>query len=706
MLISACRTLSSLPQLFRRRADSDMPSARVNPTKEPLANLLPTTAREMCRLTVVARQMLLSRSWHRAHVAAAASKTRNVLAAVAGRRWCSSSEPDGDAWDLFDAVDDIAANATSSPANAFSVPSASHHGSAPEAQPKAPAPSYARQFSANPATVKDESSRRERWDNPKETEEARVMLAQRLQAHRDVLKTWIFEYHRPGRTGDHTGEAVAVSQALRSVDRVASRYTLGFERDVRRLAAPVVPSDAPSGAGSGPHDTVEWEAAYLLTATTMAELRQRMGRLRSRAEVVAQHNALGEAEVLNARGAAATLAATQIFGHAPENVRAAIRVDDADSPVAVFAACLRDVGVDRCAADLWAAGFMAAAVQNVDGAFFDKLVKQFLDRHAVATGAEANGTAAIEPIDTAVMDAALCWPAQRGDIPRLLTLHAAYVTSLQSSARSAQRAKAFPLPIYARLIRAAEGTKHDGGLRAAVVEGMRRGLTPRDFENCTWRDIAQILSGLDISSGIGLVRFFSQGREDKVPYPVWLHILRRLCREHHHAESEAMFTFLRARFEQSSNQRDVAVNLLLRMHCTTRPRPNFGAAVHLFATQVVETPKSLRVPGTLEAEVKPTALHYRWLIRAADSAEAANALWTEALADGIAVDEPLYRALFDQSSRRALSALSRNVPDLLPSEFDELLSIPGNVDAHAARERAMAQLGKRLPENGHAVPMV
>jgi hypothetical protein len=471
-----------------------------------------------------------------------------------------------------------------------------------------------------------------------------------------------------------------VATAKRNVARMSDYYGRELFRASR--------AELRHGAGGTTiktFETLEWQQAFIASSTSMAELRERMALLRERSAPLSTSGAecvvCTSTETATARGGAAIVAATTIFIELPSEERAGVRLDSPQSPVAVFASVLRDCGADGGVPEaIWSLGFTACALQQAPSAFVGSLWNRYLAAARVTGRLSAN-----------VVDAALANPARDKDFELLLRIYADFASPTGPSSSRPQ----VPLAVHNKVLRAVTGMRHDGGIRAAVVRTLRDTLTASTLAAAPWPEVADLLDGLDLSSAIGVLRYISQGQQERVPFAVWMRVFRRLCQLHKVSEAESMYAFFRTKFVLAPRQRNAVVTALLRMHCTASP-PNFAAAAHLFTCDIAQAPVSAVDRATREAAVKPNAVHYRLLIAAADSADAAHALWIEALADGIVPNASFYRALAEATSQFATRSLQSRLPDFLPSAFDAGLSMPGDADAHRARAEALTAMGKRV----------
>ncbi|KAG5467828.1 hypothetical protein LSCM4_00913 [Leishmania orientalis] len=277
------------------------------------------------------------------------------------------------------------------------------------------------------------------------------------------------------------------------------------------------------------------------------------------------------------------------------------------------------------------------------------------------------------------------------------------------------------LALLVKLMASTKSIKMDGGLRSLVVRDVQRQVSPDVLYTAPWGVINDLIAGLSVPSAMQLLRRCSSsaaaatalsrpaGREDgsderarneeataakssstrEIPFFVWASLLRRCSREHLQDEAESLFVFLRKKFPITSPEKRELIEIMMRMYTTMHP-PDFLSTMDVFIQHVIRTPEG-------EPKVKPDAVLYELLIKAADTRNAAMMIFLEACAAGVTLTEELFEALMGSTQYKTVASLSRKLPhDYAASSLDAQLKIPADADAHLRREEALRARGKPL----------
>nr|CCC47601.1 conserved hypothetical protein [Trypanosoma vivax Y486] len=368
-----------------------------------------------------------------------------------------------------------------------------------------------------------------------------------------------------------------------------------------------------------------------------------------------------------------------------------------------FGNAVKTLGEASITNELWSALFVACAVTGAA----PKLVDQWWDVMLRGRITTSSG-----PLPYGAVHAALTWASSNSDIERALRFfHSAnnnlvvFSTSMddQRTLEAGQLTRASDdafvqlcqLRLLVKLLVTVKSVKHDGGLRERVVGDIRRLVKANVLRDAPWGVINDLLSGLSLTSAMQLLKFRSSSLQEgdgAIPFTIWASLLRRCARDHHIDQAEAVFVFIRKRFELKSDQKLELLEIMMRMFATL-PQGDFASAMALFTEHVLHHPEG-------EPALEPNATMYNLLIRAADSRNTAMMTFLEACAAGVEVNVETFEGLMNSSQFSTIASLSRKLPhDYSASELDTLLHIPANVDAHLRREEAMKLRGKPLVDS-------
>nr|CCC90178.1 unnamed protein product [Trypanosoma congolense IL3000] len=373
-----------------------------------------------------------------------------------------------------------------------------------------------------------------------------------------------------------------------------------------------------------------------------------------------------------------------------------------DTAFHYFGHALKTRGESFITPELWGALFVACAVVGAA----EKLVEQWWDLMLkVCEGASV-------PLPFGAVHAALTWCSSRGDIERALRFFQAAKSKslilftpegtpvvIESGGLMNKSASTvvqhFQLRLIVKLMVTTKAVEHDGGLRALVVDDVRRLIDPAVLQRAEWGVINDLISGLSLQSAMQLLKFRSAKDPEgdgAVPFTLWASLLRRCARDHHIDQAESLFLFIRKRFELLSEQKAELVEIMMRMFATL-PQGDFASAMALFVEHVLDHPPA-------EPAVEPNTTMYNLLIRAADTRNAAMMTFLEACSAGIEMNMETFESLCRSNRFGTIASLSRKLPyDYHASKLDQQLRIPSNIDAHLRREEAMKLRGKPLVDS-------
>lgn len=367
-----------------------------------------------------------------------------------------------------------------------------------------------------------------------------------------------------------------------------------------------------------------------------------------------------------------------------------------------FGHAIKTRGESFVTEQMWGALFVACAVMEVVG----KIVDQWWDL-LVKTCDDFSS-----PLPYAAVHGALTWCSANRDVERVMRFfqtanskgvvirtdeglqHVIKSGGLteQSGEKIVQMCQ---LKLMVKLIVTVKSIKMDGGLRSLVIKDIRR-LIERDLlRSAPWGVINDLLGGLSMPSAMQLLKFRSLADPEKdgaIPFTLWASLLRRCARDHHIDQAEAVFLFIRKRFQLTGEQKAELVEIMMRMFATL-PQGDFASAMSLFLEHVLRHPSG-------EPPVRPNATMYNLLIRAGDTRNASMMTFLEACAAGVEVNEETFDVVMSSNRYATLASLSRKLPhDYHASKLDEQLHIPAQVDAHLRREEAQKFRGKELVDS-------
>jgi hypothetical protein len=287
--------------------------------------------------------------------------------------------------------------------------------------------------------------------------------------------------------------------------------------------------------------------------------------------------------------------------------------------------------------------------------------------------------------------AMLSWAANAKDMERAMKVyHIAKVHGVQDLIQDGQLNAVALCQLAVKVVASARKTQFDGGIRKKMVAEIQA-VAPAQvlLQDVSWGALNDLLVGLSFSSALTLVKLASErrGGDANVPFYVWAALLRIAAKSRNIAEAEQLFLFLRKRFTLSADDKGELLDVMMRMHAS-HPPPDFVSALSLFMDHVVSTPDG-------EPSLAITAEHYKLLIRAADSRNAAALMFLEGCARGLPHDAEAFSSLFSRNPGSSISALSRKLPrDYSSSALDSQIKIPADSDAHVRREEALRFRGK------------
>ncbi|ESL08918.1 hypothetical protein TRSC58_03371 [Trypanosoma rangeli SC58] len=382
--------------------------------------------------------------------------------------------------------------------------------------------------------------------------------------------------------------------------------------------------------------------------------------------------------------------------------------DESNRPAAdvafyYFGHALKSRGESFITDNMWGTLFIVCAVMEAAG----KMVDQWWDLF-VKTCENAS-----VPLPYTAVHAALTWCSANCDVERVMRFfHTANSSGVvfvsadgappcviaRGGLTEPSRDKVVQmcqLKLLVKLIVTVKSIKMDGGLRELVVKDIRRLIGADLLRAAPWGVINDLLSGLSMPSAMQLLKFRSMylpERDGAIPFALWASFLRRCARDHHIDQAEAVFIFIRKRFQLTSEQKAELVEIMMRMFATL-PQGDFTSAMALFVEHVLRHPNG-------DPSVRPSAAMYNLLIRAADSRNAAMMTFLEACAAGVDINDETFEAVMGCHRHTSLASLTRKLPhDYHASKLDEQLHIPTNVDAHLRREEAMRLRGKQLVDS-------
>lgn len=315
-------------------------------------------------------------------------------------------------------------------------------------------------------------------------------------------------------------------------------------------------------------------------------------------------------------------------------------------------------------------------------------------------GADGASTAPVESdrklIPFKAMHAMLSWAANAKDMEKAMKLyHVAKVHGVQDLVREGALDASNLCRLAVKVIAAARNTQFDGGIRKMMVNEIHS-IVPAStlLAGVSWGVLNDLLVGLSFSSALTMVKVASErrGGDEHVPFYIWAALLRAAAKKRCIAEAEQLFLFLRKRFSLTAQDKSELLDVMLRMHAP-RKHPDFVSALSLFMEHVVNTPDD-------EPRIDATAEHYKLLIRAAESRNAAAMMFLEGCSKGMPHDSDTFSSLFARNPSSSLSSLSQKLPrEYSSSDLDSHLKIPADSDAHARREEALQFRGKQLVDS-------
>ncbi|RNF13217.1 uncharacterized protein Tco025E_06282 [Trypanosoma conorhini] len=375
----------------------------------------------------------------------------------------------------------------------------------------------------------------------------------------------------------------------------------------------------------------------------------------------------------------------------------------ADAAFYYFGHALKSRGESFITDKLWGTLFIACAVMEAAG----KIVDQWWDL-LVKTCEVASA-----PLPYTAVHAALTWCSANRDVERVMrffhTANSKGVVVVPANGElpcaidrggltepsEDKLVQMCQLKLLVKLMVTVKSIKMDGGLRELVIKDIRRLIGADLLRTAPWGVINDLLSGLSMPSAMQLLKFRSMDlpeRDGAIPFALWASLLRRCARDHHIDQAEAVFLFIRKRFQLTSEEKAELVEIMMRMFATL-PQGDFASAMALFLEHVLRHPNG-------EPSVRPNATMYNLLIRAGDSRNAAMMTFLEACAAGVGTNDETFETVMGCHRHTALASLTRKLPhDYHASKLDEQLHIPANVDAHLRREEAMKLRGKQLVDS-------
>ncbi|CCW66591.1 unnamed protein product [Phytomonas sp. Hart1] len=251
------------------------------------------------------------------------------------------------------------------------------------------------------------------------------------------------------------------------------------------------------------------------------------------------------------------------------------------------------------------------------------------------------------------------------------------------------------LNLLVKLMSTAKSIRMDGGLKAIVVDDVKRLIDSSVLFRSSWGVLNDLVSGLSVRSAMQLVKICSSlhaAGDSAVPFNVWTSLLRRCAREYLLDEAASLFLFIRKQFALRKPEKRELVEIMMRMYATL-PTPDFSSVIEIFFEHVLNTPKG-------EPAVAADCALYNLLIKAADSRNAAMMIFLEGCATGVGMDVETFENLLSSHSFSSVSSLSRKLPyDYVSTKLDTQLRIPANVDAHLRREEAQRARGKAVHDS-------
>lgn len=289
------------------------------------------------------------------------------------------------------------------------------------------------------------------------------------------------------------------------------------------------------------------------------------------------------------------------------------------------------------------------------------------------------------------MNAMLSWASHAKDMERAMKLyHVSKTHGVAGLVHNGALDPALLCRLAVKVIASARNNSFDGGIKERMVKEVRS-LVPSEtlLGNTDWGVLNDLIAGLSFSAALTLVKLASQhrGGDESVPFFIWVGLLRKAAMKRCVAEAEQLFLFIRKRYRTSSEEKGELVEVMMRMHASQRP-PDFTSALSIFIDHVASSPEG-------EPTVAASPVHYKLLIQAADSRNAAAMIFLEGCAKGVPHENSTFSSLFSQNPSSSMSSLSRKLPrDYSSSSLDSQLRIPADSDAHVRREEALRYRGK------------
>ena len=336
--------------------------------------------------------------------------------------------------------------------------------------------------------------------------------------------------------------------------------------------------------------------------------------------------------------------------------------------LSVVVSCFAQARRDRTlGAQAWSAAFLACRMLRLPAEVFDEWWRQMHEAKEVAP--------------FAALLHALAWCAEKQDVERALRSW-----KLMKSFSSEDLA-GVSLQAHIALLRTVEYVRFDGGMRQFVFDAIKRSVNPQELVVLSWKSLIDFSRSLSLESAVRLVHMRSGGHDDRVPFAVWVALLRQFALAHRVADVDALFAMVRAKYTLSSNQKGRLLYTVMQMYASLT-EPDTNTVISLFVEHVLQCPPN-------EPRVVPSTALFRCLLKSADDPATASELYRDALSMNVQLDAAAYRSLYAREGAMSMSYLSRNLPEAYgPSELDNLLSVPVDADPHRLREEARKRRGK------------
>lgn len=334
--------------------------------------------------------------------------------------------------------------------------------------------------------------------------------------------------------------------------------------------------------------------------------------------------------------------------------------------------------------DLYTDALLSAALLQVTAPLFDKWVESIFSHYVEKKS----------PLPFRVVHGIVTYTSQAQDIERTMNLyHRCKEHGIQFNSEAGEGAvQGEVLKLLVKVGSCVRRTDMDGGIKHMMLAEIKASV-PRDviYLHASWGVLHDLMALLGFDSAVKLIKQAAgqRGGDGSVPFFMWASLLRMAAKRYLIDETENLFHFIRKRFQLTSLQKSELVEVVMRMYASASPAPDFASATALFLEHVVDHPAG-------EPPIAVSGEHYKLLLRASDSRNAAAMVFLESCASGISIDEDAFASLYAKNPQSSLSALSKKLPhEYGASQLDATIRIPADVDAHARREEAL--LARKKP---------